>query len=57
MKEKCVKKRGRLGERERENVVTYITFLVVLYRSEANDLALSMAEAATGHTEIIAVDG
>lgn len=25
--------------------------------SEANDLALQIAEAATGHTEVIAIDG
>jgi hypothetical protein len=34
-----------------------LSFCLSLSSSEANDLALSIAEAFTGHTQVIALDG
>lgn len=37
--------------------VTVCMCIAVLFRTEANDLALFIAETVTGHSEIIVIDG
>ena len=37
--------------------LSYYCLTLDPYSTEANDLALRIAEAVTGHTEVIAIDG